>query len=81
MARSATLAPALPLGSLTQRGARAGITCASCSSTRVTQLSMNLTDGTPVEFLSCHLCAHKSWWHEGVELTVTDVLERTRKVR
>jgi hypothetical protein len=81
MARSATLTrPSLPLGSLTQRGARVAC-CTSCSSERVTQLSMNLTDGTPVDFVSCHVCAHRAWWHEDVELTVTDVLARTRKPR
>jgi hypothetical protein len=81
MARSATLTrPSLPLGSLTQRGARVA-TCTSCSSERVTQLSMNLTDGTPVDFVSCHVCAHRSWWHEDVELSVSDVLARTRKQR
>jgi hypothetical protein len=81
MARSATLArPSLPLGSLTQRGARVA-SCTSCSSDRVTQLSMNLTDGTPVDFVSCHVCSHRSWWHEDVELSVTDVLARTRKPR
>jgi hypothetical protein len=42
---------------------------------------MNLTDGTPVDFVSCHVCAHRSWWHEDVQLTVTDVLSRTRKPR
>jgi hypothetical protein len=81
MARSATVArTAIPLGSLTQRQARAGAGCTQCGSTRVTQLSMNLTDGTPVDFASCHVCAHKSWSHAGVELAVTDVLQRTRKV-
>jgi hypothetical protein len=42
---------------------------------------MNLTDGTPVEFVSCHDCTHRSWWHEDVELSVSDVLARTRKHR
>ena len=80
MARS-TSRPSVPLGSLTQRESRVAPTCAACSSTRVTQLSMNLTDGTPVDFRSCHLCGHRSWTHEGVALDVSDVLERSRKVR
>lgn len=71
---------AIPLGSLTQRQALLATTCTECASPRITQLSMNLTDGTPVDFTSCHVCAHKSWSHGGVELAVTDVLERTRKV-
>lgn len=82
MARSATASRiSIPLGSLTQRDAHAGSTCVSCSSARITQLAMNLTDGTPVDFVSCHVCGHRSWSHEGVELAVTDVLERTRKIK
>ena len=80
MARSAATRPSLPLGSLTQREARTAAACLGCSSPRVTSLSMNLTDGTPVDFRSCRLCGHKSWSHNGVELTVSDVIERTRKV-
>jgi len=80
MARSISR-PSVPLGSLTQRDDRAAAACAACSSTRITQLSMNLTDGTPVDFVSCHICGHRSWTHEGVALDVSDVLDRTRKVR
>jgi hypothetical protein len=80
MARSSTRRPSVPLGSLTQRESRAAV-CASCSSGRTTQLAMNLTDGTPVDFVSCHVCGHRSWTHEGVQLDVADVLERSRKVR
>lgn len=71
---------AIPLGSLTQRQSSIGAVCVECSSPRITQLAMNLTDGTPVDFTSCHVCAHKSWSHGGVELAVSDVLDRTRKV-
>jgi len=80
MARSSAR-PSVPLGSLTQRESRDVVTCVSCSSARTTQLSMSLTDGTPVDFVSCHVCGHRSWTHEGVELEVSDVLHRTRKVR
>jgi hypothetical protein len=41
---------------------------------------MNLTDGTPVDFTSCHRCEHRTWEHSGAELSVDAVLERTRKV-
>nr|WP_284290073.1 hypothetical protein [Angustibacter aerolatus] len=47
----------------------------------MTELSMSLTDGTPVDFVSCHVCGRRSWSHEGVELEVADVLDRTRKPR
>ena len=80
MARTAAARPSLPLGSLTQRDARSASSCGACSSARVTSLSMNLTDGTPVDFVSCRVCGHKSWSHDGVELTVSDVIARTRKV-
>jgi Zn ribbon nucleic-acid-binding protein len=70
----------LPLGSLTQREDRATATCPVCTSARVTQLGMHLTDGTPVDFVSCRVCGHKTWSHDGIELSVSDVLDRTRKV-
>jgi predicted metal-binding protein len=31
-------------------------TCAQCSGTRVTRISMTLTDGSLVDFASCHRC-------------------------
>jgi hypothetical protein len=70
------------LGSLTQTGARAGACCAVCGSGRVTRITMSLTDGSPVDFTSCHECEHRGW-HEsggGDTLTVDRVLEKTRKV-
>jgi hypothetical protein len=68
------------LGSLTQP-AREGDECAGCGSTRVTSLSMTLTDGTPVRFTSCHTCEHRSWESPEGHLDRTTVLERTRKPR
>ncbi len=77
--RGRTGAAPVPLGSLTQREHRAAITCRSCGSTRVTRLSLNLTDGTPVEFTSCHRCEHRTWEHGGDALSVDSVLDRTRR--
>jgi transcription elongation factor Elf1 len=77
MARAARMT--LPLGSLTQRDPQDEATCTACESPRVTELTMNLTDGTPVDFISCRVCGHKTWTHLGQELTVEDVLTRTRK--
>ncbi len=68
-----------PLGSLTQREHRAAAICRECGSQHVTRLAMSLTDGTPVEFTSCHTCEHRTWEHAGVELDVQAVLERTRR--
>jgi hypothetical protein len=76
--RSRAVAPD-PLGSLTQRDHRTGATCRECGSPHVTRLTMSLTDGTPVEFTSCHHCEHRSWEHAGSELTVQSILDRARK--
>jgi DNA-directed RNA polymerase subunit M/transcription elongation factor TFIIS len=65
--------------SLTKSGARAGQTCGSCGSERLTSLAMTLTDGTPVTFLSCHNCEHRTWNHRGRALKFTDVLTRATK--
>ncbi len=84
MARSSRSTPPpqpVALGSLTQPGARGGARCRSCGSERVTRLAMTLTDGTPVEFTSCHQCAHRSWVADGVELDRETVLTKTRKER
>ncbi len=76
----ADAAPAGPLGSLTQRDHRTSATCRDCGSDHVTRLAMSLTDGTPVDFTSCHRCEHRTWEHAGAELSVDAVLERTRKL-
>ena len=77
--RGRTPAPAVPLGSLTQAARTGADGCSTCGGTRLTQLEMMLTDGTPVRFSSCHRCETKVWeTAEGV-LSVADVLERTRK--
>ena len=69
------------LGSLTQPGARQGACCQACGSTRVTSLTLTLTDGTPVEFTSCHACEHRSWYSPTGELDRATVLDKTRKLR
>ena len=73
-------APAVPLGSLTQRTHRAGVVCAVCGSGHVTRLSLSLTDGTPVDFTSCHRCEHRAWSRTtGDPIAVDTVLEHARK--
>lgn len=72
----------VPLGSLTQSGARDGVHCRSCGSDRVTSLAMTLTDGTPVQFQSCHRCEERAWLDmDGEDLPVDRVLDKTRKAR
>ena len=53
--------------------------CPECGSARVTALAMTLTDGTPVQFASCHNCEHRHWEHEGRVLEFADVITRTTK--
>ncbi len=72
-------AATVPLGSLTQVGSRDGANCAACGSDRVTRLSMSLTDGTAVDFTSCHRCEHKTWSDAERELSVAEVLGKARK--
>ena len=67
-----------PLGSLTQQDGPDAV-CRVCDSPQVTRLAMTLTDGTPVDFTSCHRCEHRRWEHAGSEIGVKAVLERTRK--
>lgn len=86
MARSSARArTTVPLGSLTQRGARTGATCEACGSDRVTRIAMCLTDGSPVQFTSCHRCEHRTWHEQadgtsaGPAIGVGLVLDKTRK--
>jgi hypothetical protein len=58
-----------------------GLECGSCSSSRVTRISMTLTDGSPVDFVSCHECEYKSWRGTDGHLALAGVLERARKHR
>ena len=54
-------------------------TCGRCSSTRVTHITMTLTDGSLVDFSSCHSCEHKSWMQGGRSLDVPTVLAKAKK--
>jgi len=74
----------IPLGSLTQPGHGPLRTCELCGSERVTELAMTLTDGTPVDFVSCHNCEHRTWRTadgQPIVLSTDEVLDRTRKLR
>ena len=54
-------------------------TCSSCASTRVTEITMTLTDGSVVSFTSCHRCEAKSWKQDGTQLQVATVLAKAKK--
>ncbi|GAA4990138.1 hypothetical protein [Kineococcus glutinatus] len=78
--RTRTPRTAPPLGSLTQPEHRdTALGCGACGSPRVTRLSMSLADGTPVTFVSCHVCEERSWHGSGGALSVDAVLDRSRK--
>ena len=40
---------------------------------------MTLTDGTPVNFSSCHNCEHRVWADDAGRLDFADVLTRATK--
>jgi hypothetical protein len=65
--------------SLVTTPVRALSTCDACTSTRVTAITMTLTDGSTVDFRSCHACEHKTWTQEGRALDIETVLGKTRK--
>ncbi len=48
--------------------------CDACSSESLTHISMTMTDGDVVDFMSCHRCETKSWRSAGVELPLDRVL-------
>lgn len=56
-------------------------TCGTCASTRITEISMTLTDGSSVDFVSCHACETKSWTQAGQALDVSTVLRKATKVK
>ncbi len=54
--------------------------CAECGSSAVTQVAMDLADGTPVTFASCQECEHRTWvGPDGVEMPIGEVLGRSRR--
>ena len=84
-ARALATVPLQPVSgepaSLTQISSRMAAKCPECSGTRLTKLTMVLTDGSPVDFTSCHTCEHKSWMQDGAPLEVDTVLAKARKPR
>ena len=81
MARNRATAEQVPLGSLTQRGARGGASCLICESDRVTRISMELTDGSQVDFTHCLDCENRSWQAGDAVLSVDHVLTKAQRTR
>lgn len=67
--------------SLTQVSSSTALRCPVCDGTRLTRIGLVLTDGSPVDFTSCHHCEHKSWVHEGTNIPIDTVLAKARKPR
>ena len=65
--------------SLVTTPASALAVCGSCGGSRVTAITMTLTDGSSVDFTSCHSCESKSWQQGGRELDITTVLGKAQK--
>ena len=65
--------------SLVTAPARSLKVCGTCAGNRVTAITMTLTDGSPVDFTSCHSCETKSWKQNGRELDITTVLGKAQK--
>ena len=53
--------------------------CAQCAGRRVTAITMTLTDGSSVDFASCHSCESRSWRQAGRELDIATVLGKAQK--
>ncbi|SDD57817.1 hypothetical protein SAMN05216410_3554 [Sanguibacter gelidistatuariae] len=62
--RRKTVAPDLPLGSLSQpQGAIVGpLTCTDCASSSLTRLVVANPLGVPAVFVSCHDCERSGWY-------------------
>ena len=65
--------------SLVTTPARELASCATCASTRVMKITMTLTDGSVVDFVSCQRCETRAWSHAGSDLGVAEVLDKARK--
>lgn len=65
--------------SLVTTPTRTLVSCGRCAGNRVTSITMTLTDGTAVDFASCHSCEARSWKQGGLELDITAVLGKAQK--
>ena len=81
MGRSASVTVVEPLGSLAHKGARGAVRCRVCDSERVTRISMELTDGSQVDFTHCLDCENRSWQAGDEVLSVDHVLTKAQRTR
>lgn len=48
--------------------------CSSCASPAITSITMTMTAGEVVDFISCRRCEHRSWQAAGQDLPLDRVL-------
>ncbi|MCW2716097.1 MAG: hypothetical protein JWN88_3144 [Frankiales bacterium] len=65
--------------SLVTAPARSLAICTTCAGNRVTSITMTLTDGSSVDFASCHGCERRSWTQGGRALDIATVLVKAKK--
>jgi len=75
------LTRATGLGLRTDPGLVQGLSCTDCGGERMTRILLTLTDGTPVDFVSCQRCEHHSWRSADGAIELDGVLARARRER
>ena len=82
LARIAPLPSPVPLGSLTQSGARGAANCLACGSDRVTWICDGRSPTAPrCDFTHCLDCEHRSWQDGEDVLSVDHVLAKAQRTR
>jgi predicted RNA-binding Zn-ribbon protein involved in translation (DUF1610 family) len=62
-------------------GPLGAVGCPDCGSHKLTRLAMTLTDGSPVQFASCHRCEWHGWTQRGAGLPLATVLAKAARRR
>lgn len=75
-----TATPLSGPASLVHAQARQLMKCPGCGNEHVTAITMTLTDGSRVDFASCHRCENRWWLQDGEPLSFDVVIEKTRKI-
>jgi DNA-directed RNA polymerase subunit M/transcription elongation factor TFIIS len=78
--RTAPVVPTTP-SSLVKLADSQRVKCPQCSSPRLTEIAMTLTDGSPVQFTSCRHCEYRAWTQFGEVLEVDSVITKATKPR
>ncbi len=79
--RSAAPRGAATTGLRTDPSLVQGLSCPDCGGARITRILLTLTDGTPVDFVSCQRCEYRAWRSADGALELDGVLSRARRER